>query len=231
MTEFFRFPNTPHIAWLGEGVPRGDKLLSGREVSELLAGEVLVEEKIDGANLGISVGTDGRIRAQNRGNYLAAPYAAQFSRLNTWVAAREREFIAELGENLMLFGEWCAARHSLRYDALPDWFLLFDVYDRTVARFWSTRRRNEFANILRMHVVPEISRGRFSLRTLEELLSGSTSRFRDGPMEGLVVRRESNEWCETRAKLVRAEFLGINEHWRSRRLEWNRVQPSAERRL
>ena len=38
------------------------------------------------------------------------------------------------------------------------------------------------------------------------------------------MRRESAEWCESRAKLVRADFTqAIGEHWRNRRLEWNRL--------
>jgi hypothetical protein len=81
MTDFFRFPHTPHIAWLGEAQPRDDKVQSPNEAKALLADEVVVEEKIDGANLGISLGPDGLLRAQNRGQYLAEPHAGQFARL------------------------------------------------------------------------------------------------------------------------------------------------------
>ena len=55
MSDFFRFPRTPHLAWLGAGSPRDDKLLAPVDAAELLAGEVTVEEKIDGANLGLSL--------------------------------------------------------------------------------------------------------------------------------------------------------------------------------
>jgi hypothetical protein len=44
MTDFFRFPHTPHLAWLGEGSPRDDKVLLPNEVAALLAGNVVVEE-------------------------------------------------------------------------------------------------------------------------------------------------------------------------------------------
>ena len=50
MTAFFRFPRTPHIAWLGEGKPRDDKVLAPHEVQELLAHDLVVEEKADGAS-------------------------------------------------------------------------------------------------------------------------------------------------------------------------------------
>jgi hypothetical protein len=80
MTDFFRFPHTPHIAWLASGVPRDDKVLSPGEVAELLAGDVVIEEKLDGANLGLSVSQDGVLRAQNRGQYLLQPFHGQFAR-------------------------------------------------------------------------------------------------------------------------------------------------------
>ena len=85
MSEFFRFPHTPHLAWLGEGEPRDDKLLAPSEVEALLADEVLVEEKLDGANLGISWGDEGQLRVQNRGASPEAPHRGQFPRFNQWL--------------------------------------------------------------------------------------------------------------------------------------------------
>lgn len=67
---FFRFPHVPHLAWLGKGQPRDDKVLSPDEAAALLSGEVVVEEKVDGANIGFSASEDGELRAQNRGSYL-----------------------------------------------------------------------------------------------------------------------------------------------------------------
>ncbi len=59
MSDYFRFPSTPHLAWLAkDGMPRGDKLLSPTEAQSLLSGDVVVEEKLDGANLGLSLSPD-----------------------------------------------------------------------------------------------------------------------------------------------------------------------------
>lgn len=50
------------------------------------------------------------------------------------------------------------------------------------------------------------------------------SRYRAGPLEGIVIRRDSADWCEERAKLVRADFTqAIGAHWRKRGIEWNRL--------
>lgn len=228
MTDFFRFPHTPHLVWLGEGSPRDDKVLSPDEVTALLASDVVAEEKLDGANLGLSLGPDGGLRGQNRGQYLAEPHAGQFARLPAWLAQHGEGLCKALTPNLMLFGEWCAARHSLEYAKLPDWFLLFDVYDLNADRFWSSSRRNELAATLGLSTVPRLLEGRCTLAQLKEVLSRQKSQFRQGSLEGMVIRRESPQWCEARAKLVRPDFTQtIGEHWSRRRIEWNRLGRAA----
>lgn len=224
MTDFFRFPHTPHIAWLGEGSPRDDKVLLPHEVTELLAADVVIEEKLDGANVGFSLAPDGSLRAQNRGQYLAEPHAGQFARLPAWLAQHGDGLRSVLTPKLIVFGEWCAARHSLDYAALPDWFLLFDVYDRRAGQFWSTTRRNELASRAGLLTVPQVQQGKVTVSDLKKLVSDTTSRYRAGPLEGVVIRRESVDWCEARAKLVRPDFTqAIESHWRKRAIEWNRI--------
>ena len=224
LTDFFRFPHTPHLVWLGEGSPRDDKVLAHNEVTALLAGDVAVEEKLDGANVGISLAPDGSLRVQNRGQYLAAPYAGQFSRLLAWLGQHSDGLRRVLMPNLILFGEWCAARHSLDYAALPDWFLLFDVYDRSVDRFWSSVRRNALAHSAGLVSAPHVLHGKTTVSTLKKLVGGTASRYRAGALEGVVIRRESADWCEARAKLVHPDFTqALNNHWRKRVLEWNRI--------
>lgn len=224
MTNFFRFPHTPHLAWLGSAPPRDDKVLSPVEARNLLSTDVTVEEKLDGANLGISVGNDGQLRFQNRGEYLVPPFTGQFARLNAWAGQHMFDLVPELGPHLILFGEWCAARHSVAYNALPDWFVAFDVFDREAEKFWVVRRRDVLAKRIGVPVVPWL----FSRQTkLDDLIAMATtrdSRFGQAPLEGLVVRRDGPEWMERRAKLVRPDFLqAIGEHWRRRQIEWNQV--------
>src|SRR6185503_14751637 len=43
---------------------------------------------------------------------------------------------------LTIYGEWLYAKHTVFYDALPHYFLEFDIRDATGA-FWSTARRAE----------------------------------------------------------------------------------------
>ncbi len=103
LTDFFRFPHTPHLAWLGEGSPRDDKVLSPDEVTALLAGDVVVEEKLDGANLGLSLAPDGSLRAQNRGQYLAQPHAGQLLAQAGAGVEPDCQFIRDFGMNPLMW--------------------------------------------------------------------------------------------------------------------------------
>jgi len=230
MSDFFRFPHTAHIAWLNAGSPRDDKILNPVEVKELLHGPVVVEEKLDGANLGISIAPDGSLRAQNRGQYLLQPYIGQFVRLPPWLTQHEASLRSVLTPDLIIFGEWCAAQHSLDYHALPDFFLLFDVYDRSTQKFWSTKRRNALAASMGLATVPCLHQGETTVNSLKDMVAHKPSLYRKGPLEGVVIRRENDQWCEARGKLVRAEFTqAIDEHWSRKTLNWNRVNYSSEK--
>lgn len=223
-SEFFRFPHTPHLSWLGDGVPRDEKVLSHAEVAHFLAGPVVVEEKLDGANLGVSFDSAGNLRLQNRGQYLRPPYHGQFTRLSAWLPAHADGLFHAIQPELLVFGEWCAARHSLGYDKLPDWWLVFDVYDRVAEQFWSSTRRNALAAAHGLTKVPTLAQGKFTLKELATMVNDCSSSFREGPMEGIVVRAEGEDWTTARAKLVRADFVqSIGAHWRTRALEWNQI--------
>lgn len=213
MTGFFRFPHTPHIAWLGKGQPRDDKVLLPAEAHALLSCELLVEEKVDGANLGLSTTPEGELLAQNRGSYLDPERShPQFKPLWPWLKPRREALAVALWPNLILFGEWCLAVHSVHYTRLPDWFLGFDVYDREAKAFLDSTARNALLKGVGLQPVPQLDRGHMTLDRLRSLLG--SSRLGVGPMEGLVVRRESSGRNLDRAKLVRTEFTqAIEEHW------------------
>lgn len=220
---FQKFPHTPHLIWLGEGAPREDKILSRAEATEFLEQPVAVEEKVDGANLGLSVGPDGRVRAQSRGNYLAPGRChAQWNPLWPWLAPREPALVAVLGAERMLFGEWCHARHTIAYTALPDWFLAFDVFEPHTGIFWPIDRRNELAADLGLSTVPAVIRGRLELRDLPVLLGRSA--LGAARMEGIYLRREIQGRLLARAKVVGVEFKQqIEAHWTRRALIPNRL--------
>ena len=63
-----------------------------------------------------------------------------------------------------------------------------------------------------------------SAKELTEWVGSHRSHYREGSLEGVVVRHEDDDWLRNRGKLVRPDFVqSIEEHWRSRALQWNRI--------
>ena len=223
-SDFVKFPTTPHLLWLATAAAREDKVLSRTEADSFLSLPIIVEEKVDGANLGISFDAHGNLLAQNRGNLLERGTKGQFAPLWTWLSGRESNLFDALEDRLILFGEWCYARHSIHYTRLPDFFLAFDIFDKHEQRFLCSVRRNEIVGGLKLATVPRVGAGVFSLDEIPSLI-GKSSLY-DGPMEGIYLRQENSSWLIQRAKVVRAEFVEqIGEHWPKQSALPNRRQP------
>lgn len=221
--DFFKFPSTPHLATLAGVDIRDDKVMSESEREEFLQHELVVEEKIDGANLGISFDSDGNIRAQNRGAYLNLPGTGQWKKLGEWLTPRTDVLFENLSDSFILFGEWCYAQHSVFYDRLPDWFLGFDVYDKRFGRFLSSKRRDDLLTEMRVAQVPILARGHFAYPEVQKFLS--TSKLSDQPAEGIYLRFDQDDWLAQRAKLVRPAFIqAVEQHWSRSAIRPNRVR-------
>jgi len=218
---FYKFPRTPHLRWLSSSPIKDDRLLSDAQRKDILSSPLIIEEKIDGANLGFSLSEDGKILAQKRGAYIDS--VGQFAELDRWLRTHEDHLFDAISTNLILFGEWCAIKHSLYYTKLPDLWIMFDVYDINEEKFYNAERRNTLARNAGVSTVHRIATRRFTEHELLDLL-GTDSTYKKGAIEGLVIRSENERWLEKRAKLVRPEFTRISTHWTRKRWVRNTIQ-------
>jgi ATP-dependent RNA circularization protein (DNA/RNA ligase family) len=226
--DFFKFPSTPHLATLAGVDIRGDKVLSESERDEFLQHDLVVEEKVDGANLGISFDSEGNLRAQNRGAYLQLPGLGQWKKLGDWLTPRTDTLFEHLSDQFILFGEWCYAQHSVCYDRLPDWFLGFDIYDKRCGRFISAKRRDDLFTEIGVAQVPVLARGHFTYPEALQLIS--TSQLSDQPAEGIYLRFDQGDWLAQRAKLVRPAFIqAVEQHWSRSAIRPNRLRLEVQR--
>jgi hypothetical protein len=162
-----KFPRTAHLADLGgSGVTRDDLVLSAGDAARLLgAGALVLEEKVDGANLALWLDPSWRLCAQNRSHAVSAATGKQWAGLDSWTERHRAalfDLLARGGPGrLVLYGEWCAARHSVPYDALPDWFLAFDVWDARHERFLSAAARDALLADAGLATAPRVATGRW----------------------------------------------------------------------
>ncbi|MEK8033144.1 RNA ligase family protein [Ideonella sp. DXS29W] len=135
-----RYPRTLHLE--GSRLQAGDRSDDQTPLSALKGRHVVIEEKLDGANAGISFSEGGDLLLQSRGHYPMGGHGErQFNLFKVWAAAHEARLLAILQDDFVLYGEWMYAKHSVWYDRLPHYFCEFDVYDRRRQRFLSTSRR------------------------------------------------------------------------------------------
>lgn len=67
-----KYPRTPHLE--GSRLQQGDYDLSQVPFSDILGKNIVVEEKLDGANCAISFDGEGNLLIQSRGRYLTGGY-------------------------------------------------------------------------------------------------------------------------------------------------------------
>jgi len=85
----FKFPRTAHLLNLGAATE--DDIVQSTSSSAFSAAsltpesQILITEKIDGANLGISLDSSGRILIQNRAHWVNSKTHFQFKKLDIWV--------------------------------------------------------------------------------------------------------------------------------------------------
>ncbi|MGN1193139.1 MAG: RNA ligase family protein [Dorea sp.] len=218
---FYKFPSTPYIE-TDINITRSDKILSKNEVEDILSKPVTIEEKIDGANLGISFNHNGELRIQNRGSYLLSPLEGQWKPLNNWLHCHEETMFDMLVDNYILFGEWCYAKHSVYYDELPDWFIGFDIFDKKNNRFLSVQQRNHMLDKMKVTVVPQLGYGIYDVYELSQFFQ--KSKYGSEYCEGIYIRQDEDIYLKYRAKMVRKEFKqNITEHWSRGILKCNKI--------
>ncbi len=220
---FFKFPSTPHLLVAEDQNIRADKVMTKAERQSFLQQELVVEEKLDGANMGLSFNKQGELQAQNRGSYIQLPANGQWKPLTAWIKKHADTLFEELFDRYILFGEWCYAQHTVAYTALPDWFLGFDIYDKQQQCFLSTKKRNKKFDAMNIHKVPHLGTGKFTLKALNALLS-EPSAFGSEQREGIYLRQDNPNCLVKRAKLVRPAFIQADEqHWSKRPFHKNRI--------
>jgi RNA ligase-like protein len=139
MTEIVKYPRTQHLE--GSKLQPGDSDLEQVPLEELRGQYCVIEEKLDGANCGISLDERSRVRLQSRGHVLVGgPREKHWDLFKRWAGARATALAKLVDGGTTLYGEWLYAKHTVFYDQLPHYFMEFDLRDAR-GDFWSTDRR------------------------------------------------------------------------------------------
>ncbi|MEZ4827375.1 MAG: RNA ligase family protein [Bacteroidia bacterium] len=233
MNQIFKYPRTQHIE--GSRLQPGDEDLESVPFRQLLGKYVVIEEKMDGANAAVSFSYDGKLLLQSRGHYLTGgPREKHFDLFKTWANTFSSQLWSVLGDRYVMYGEWLYAKHTVFYNALPHYFMEFDVLDTREMVFLSTQKRKDLMGSLNCVVsVKVLSEGQMEKNNMTEFLGPSffilpghirqlwqkatdlglkadQVVFETDPsldMEGLYIKVEENGVVSERYKFVRKDFL------------------------
>lgn len=233
-SEIFKYPSTEHIE--GSALQKGDEDKKQVPYKKLLGYYVVFEEKMDGANCGISFNEEGELFLQSRGHYLlGGPNESQFDLLKSWANVHQDKLFEILGSRYLMYGEWLKIKHTVFYDNLPHYFQEFDIYDKEKGVFLSTKKRHELLKNSPVVSVPILYEG-IAPKKLKDLISfiGETSSKTENwlkkldeiikklgynrdltlkqtetssMMEGIYIKVETDDETIGRYKFVRSGFL------------------------
>jgi hypothetical protein len=225
-----KLPRTLHLE--GSRLKPGESDPDAKEFNKLAGQFLVIEEKVDGTGVSISLDNHWNFIIEHRGS---AASSKEFNLLHDWADKHWEDLLMLLGERYVLFGEWMYNKHTIFYDNLPHFFLESDIYDKEREVWLSTSARN---NLLKDHnyikqvpvlaafkpsalwqITNLINKTNFQSKNWKETLKEKCLMMginlekslketdQSGLMEGLYIKHEDDFKVIGRYKYVRYEFL------------------------
>lgn len=214
-----KYPRTYHLPF-SPGRGKDDKVMPS--VDHLVGLPLTITEKMDGSNVCMT-----NKECFSRSHY-GPPTHESFDAFKALHAGVKYN----IPEGMLMFGEWCFAKHSISYARLPAYFLLFGVKD-TTNNVWSSWAGVElWAQRLGVVTVPVVEQ-QIIFESSKELIQFVTGEAKKqsvcgGDREGLVVRKrltfDDGEFSSMVGKYVRANHVQTSIHWKFQELVRNELK-------
>lgn len=214
-----KFPRIPHLPF-SPGATRDDKKL--KDFKHLLKKNLVITEKMDGSNLAMTC--DEIFSRSHNGppTHESFDYAK-----GLWSMLRHK-----IPKGDTIFGEYLYAKHSIGYDHLPGYFMVFAIRNDNSGITWSWEDTKEVAKILNLPTVPELGTivadwyEQNEDEPFKEMIECmATNEYL--PQEGVVVRVadmiKPEDWYGSIAKWVRKDHVQTDEHWTNQLIVVNKL--------
>jgi hypothetical protein len=192
-------------------------------VERLIGVPIVLTEKMDGSNTSLEQG--GCFARTHAG----APTHASFDSLK----ALHAEVGFQMPSGMQFFGEWCFAKHSISYDALPGYFLLFGIRELdSDPSFWYAWEEVEgHAEYFELPTVPVLFKGIInSEKELKELVESlmiqpsACGGIREGVVARVAGEFSDNDFSSCVMKCVRANHVQTSDHWKDQEIIRNKLK-------
>jgi atypical dual specificity phosphatase len=205
------YPRIPHLSKDISNMTHDDIQLETNIQFPLTA---WVQEKLDGANMGISWISGPVLRNRNhilKKGYIEkeTPAKLQFRPAWNWLHAHDKE-IRQISNECMspitIYGEWCYAKHSIEYNKLPDLFMAYDIYSLEDREFLSP---DVVERLLSKTTIKYIKPHKVIFNNINEIVQYSemNSDYKDGIREGIVLKISNDRFVTKSFKVVNKYFM------------------------
>lgn len=215
-----KYPRTYHFPF-SEGATSDDKIAT--DISGLIGRPIIITEKLDGENSSLEAGGCFARTHAHPSTHTSADLLKSF----------HASIKYKIPKGIQLFGENLFAVHSIAYNELPAYFLLFNVRDLNYQEpVWLEWQEIEmWAEEIGVPTVPVLFRGTF---TSEQELKKVIRSFMAQPSvcggirEGVVARIASafvdNDFDKYVMKNVRANHVSTDKHWKNQEIIKNKLK-------
>jgi hypothetical protein len=209
--DYVKYPRTYHLPW-SEGLTNDDRVMTPEDLQFLEESSVVATEKMDGENTTI---------------YSDYIHARSVDSRSHWTQSYVRQLQSKIGHDIpkgwRICGENLYAKHSIKYDKLEDFFLMFSIWDdKNQCLSWL--ETVEWAKLLGLKVVDVFFVGPCWKDTVHRIYKGNS---KHKTIEGYVVRTLNGfsygSFRKCTGKFVRKNHVQTSHHWRFEKIEKNEL--------
>ena len=196
VTKRYKYPRTPHLPW-SPGYTEED--LRNSTSASFEGREIIITEKMD-----------GECTTLYSDHVHARSIDSRFHPSRAWVKRLQGILTNDIPPGWRICGENMYARHSLAYESLESYFLVFAIWNEN-NQCLSWNETLEWVSLLQLSTVPVLYRGQWNTSMVQELSVDTQV------MEGYVVRTaeafQFDNFAHHFAKWVRSGHVQTDTHW------------------
>ena len=209
-SNYYKFPRIYHFLY-SPGLKNDDRMLPDDNI--FVGKEIVVTSKLDGECTGMT-NTTCHARSLDSRDHPS----------RHWVKSLHGKIKYKIPKNFHLFGENVFAKHSIFYDKLPSYFLVFGIFDEN-NNYLSWDDVVEYSKMLDLITVPVLYRGIWDIEKVKFCFTGK-SQFGE-EQEGYVVRTAGSfpleKFNENTGKYVRKSHVKTSKFWMNKPIVPNRL--------
>ncbi len=215
--ESSKYNRTYHLPW-SPGGTSDDKI--AKDLYIIYNNDIVITEKMDGSNT--SLESSGCYARTHSG----PPSHESFDGLKALHATIKHK----IPDGVQLFGEWLYAKHSITYEKLPHYFMLFNVRSLLDNIWYSWEEVKLWAEEIEVPTVPVLFEGKLSTEKelkikIDELMAQPS--VCGGVREGVVVRIQESftdqAFSQCVMKWVRKDHVQTSDHWKNQIITKNKL--------